>query len=1001
MFANLNKVLVQLNAAQHQAVDSLEGPVMVIAGPGTGKTQVLAARIANILAKTDTNPQAILALTFTESAATTMRERLFTLIGAAAYRVRIQTFHSFCDEIIRAHPEYFEFGLEAEPLSDLELIEFLRKFFNNAKLKYLRTARSSFHYLYAAKQALQNIKREGLFPDEFAKLVEQESKFDQSKLTKNQLKTAAKRLGKLEELSQLYQAYQDFLNTHNRYDYEDMILQVVRVFKKNPELLAEYQEQLLYFLVDEYQDANSAQNKVLDLLAEFWGEAANVFVVGDPNQTIYRFQGANLENVLGFMTRYPSVSVIILEVGYRCSQEIYEAAAHALSLQEIKATKFPEVFSVLKRPLQALQNLPDSLQLVETSTDTAEKVWLSEKLKELLSQKVAPENIAILVKKNREASEWAGFLANQNIPYSLERDENILEAEIIRQLLTLMQVILALQAGEEAYSLYEVLLYEWSRLKSLKVLQLARLAKNEGKSLAESLELAPSEVEGLLKDDDELKVYYQQLVDLAAADFNSPFIAWFPLLLEKTGVRDWLLSSQESQPIQLVNALYQEIKTINLHEKNLKLARFLDIITAFEEQKIEISKRVLLGSEAGVTISTTHGAKGKEWEYVFLPNQIDKHWGNARSPVNLPLPAGVLRFQAETKADKNEDDRRLFYVGLTRAKQAVFLSFAKQNEAEKKTQVASMFASELMKQGLELTNEKCTIENAELNLVQQKTLLPRVSGKDMGEFRSWLSGIVREFKLSPTALNTYLRDPQEFFFNSLLKLPRAKTAPLIFGTAIHVALEYLYRQASQLGAWPDLKLAQAVFQTALERQILPVNELAARLNQGQEILAAYYQALPSQDFTQLKSLEYNFGVASRPVVLDDIYLTGKVDRIDWLDKQKKTIRLVDYKTGHKKSVNEIEGKTATSQKDMSERELNLPESLRGPYKRQLVFYQLLSELDKTFVGKVEQTQLDFVETTVDGKAGHINFTITSEEVNDLKNLIKVVMQEIRNLEFLN
>ena len=117
-------------------------------------------------------------------------------------------------------------------------------------------------------------------------------------------------------------------------------------------------------------------------------------------------------------------------------------------------------------------------------------------------------------------------------------------------------------------------------------------------------------------------------------------------------------------------------------------------------------------------------------------------------------------------------------MGLTRAKQAVFLSFAKQNEAEKKTQVASMFASELMKQGLELTNEKCTIENAELNLVQQKTLLPRVSGKDMGEFRSWLSGIVREFKLSPTALNTYLRDPQEFFFNSLLKLPRAKTAPL-------------------------------------------------------------------------------------------------------------------------------------------------------------------------------------------------------------------------------
>jgi len=526
----------------------------------------------------------------------------------------------------------------------------------------------------------------------------------------------------------------------------------------------------------------------------------------------------------------------------------------------------------------------------------------------------------------------------------------------------------------------------------VEVLQLARQAKQEKKSLAELLEALP--------DKSTIKTYYLKLVDLAAADLNLPFITWFPLMLDKTGVRDWLLSFQEARPIQLVNALYQEIKTINLKQKNLKLARFLEIIATLTEQKIGIFKRVLLGTESGVMISTTHGAKGKEWEYVFLPNQVDKHWGNARSPVNLPLPEGLLRFQAETKADKNEDDRRLFYVGLTRAKLGVYLSFAKQNEAEKKTQVSSVFASELMEQGLELTNEKCTIENAELNLVQQKTLLPRVSGKDMGEFRSWLSGIVREFKLSPTALNTYLRDPQEFFFNSLLRLPRAKTPPLIFGTAIHSALEYLYRQGQKQGAWPSLKLVQEIFKSSLEREVLEANDLISRLTQGQEVLTGLYENLSAKDFAVTKSLEYNFGINSRPVVLDaDIYLTGKVDRIDWLDKDKKTIRLVDYKTGRKKSANEIEGKTATSQKDMSERELQLPESLRGPYKRQLVFYQLLSELDKSFLGKVEQTQLDFVET--EGKSGQINFNISKAEVEELKQVIRQVMREIRNLEFLN
>lgn len=324
----------RLNPAQRQAVELVEGPVMVIAGPGTGKTQVLTVRIAQILKTTDTSPSSILALTFTESAALNMRQRLLQFIGEAAYRVRIETFHAFCDDVIRTHPEYFSVRLDSQPLGDIEKFQIMEELLDTLPLSAVRTVGSPYHYLSSIQKKISDLKREGVTPAKYAALVEAEQElFAQEKdgLKKTALTKREKELAKMAELGVLFDAYQQQLLQRRRYDYDDMIRFVVEAFQAHEELLAEYQEKFLYFMVDEYQDTNASQNNVVRLLASYWGQQANVCVVGDPHQSIYRFQGASLENTLTFLDYYPQATVIFLDKGYRCPQPIYTAAAAVIA----------------------------------------------------------------------------------------------------------------------------------------------------------------------------------------------------------------------------------------------------------------------------------------------------------------------------------------------------------------------------------------------------------------------------------------------------------------------------------------------------------------------------------------------------------------------------------------------------------------------------------------------------------------------------------------------
>ena len=402
---------MQLNLQQQLAVDTIEGPVIVVAGPGTGKTQVLALHIAHILSKTDTQPDAILALTYTDAAAKNMRQRLISTIGSAAYRVRIQTFHSFCDEVIKDYPEYFPLQPAAQILSDLEKIKIWRHLLKTLDLHELRTPASAFHYLKDIAKNITDLKKEGLSPSDFKKLLAKLEVTGPPKALHYGGWT--KWLAKMRELQLIYDHYQKQLAKKNFYDYEDMIMMVLQAFSSHNDLLLNYQENILYFLVDEYQDTNSAQNKVVNLLATYWGEVANLFVVGDPWQTIYRFQGASLENVLEFTQKYPSARKIVLEHGYRCSQNIYDGVAKLINKPALKS---------------ASKTMGPKIKLVTTPDSTIEAIFVAEEIKKLLQQGEKAADIAILYKQHQDANAVKETLTAWGIKFDLSKGRNLLDS---------------------------------------------------------------------------------------------------------------------------------------------------------------------------------------------------------------------------------------------------------------------------------------------------------------------------------------------------------------------------------------------------------------------------------------------------------------------------------------------------------------------------------------------------------------------------------------------
>ena len=454
------EILDMLNPKQRIAVDTIEGPVMVIAGPGSGKTQLLAARIGNILTTTDTNAENILCLTFTDAAAVEMRDRLKTLIGPTAHKIHIFTFHSFCNHVIQEN--YSLFGKQdLQAVSDLEQFEIIRAVLDKIDV-YSPLKKGSNPYQEEGKIAnlIQTMKKEGWTPEDINTAIDKYiadlplrdeyiyqrkyKEFQKGDVKENKVQEEKRKMEKLSAAAALLPLYKEEMKKLNRFDFADMILWVIAEFKKNPDLVQRYQEQYHYFLIDEFQDTNGAQNEIVQLLSSYW-EAPNVFIVGDDDQSIFEFQGARIKNTRDFYEEnLQHIKVVCLEENYRSAQTILDASNVLIKNNQNRLINTLEALNLTKDSIARNKDYAKNKlkpTLLNFEDKNQEDVYIVQQIKELHAKGIAYSDIAILYTKHKQGVNIMDLLVKDNIPINTKKKINILEHPLIQKIKLLLEYV--------------------------------------------------------------------------------------------------------------------------------------------------------------------------------------------------------------------------------------------------------------------------------------------------------------------------------------------------------------------------------------------------------------------------------------------------------------------------------------------------------------------------------------------------------------------------------
>ncbi|HTY39766.1 MAG TPA: ATP-dependent DNA helicase [Candidatus Paceibacterota bacterium] len=979
----------KLNPAQRKAVDTIEGPVMVIAGPGTGKTEILTLRIANIRRLTDTPPEAILALTFTESGAAAMRKRLARLMGPDAYHVRITTFHGFCNDIIKTYPEDFPNIIGSVNITDVDQLGIIQTLIDETELDKLRPANRPYMFVKAVLGAVNDLKRENIRPDDFVKLLKAErrafeatddlyhNKGPHAGKMKSKYEAELRRLEKNDELARLYAAYEETLRARHLYDYNDMILEVARALdSKKGSLLRTLQESYLYILVDEHQDTNKAQNHIVERIASAW-EDPNVFLVGDEHQAIYRFQGASRENFHYFKTRWPRLTLVNLTDNYRSTQQILNAA-HTLSPNALKARAGHKEAPV---------------ELWGLSAPEVEQYFIATKIKELIEGGLAAEETAVLYRDNKDAFPIARMLERVGVPYTIESDQDILEDEDVKKLIALLKAVQ--HYGDPAY-LVPVLHIDFFDLPPLDVYKILAASghRDEAGRRVNPYDIIRSEP-WLAKLGLEAPTRFLALAEhLAAwkrAARNRPVTDAFEAIVRESGFLTHVLGRPAvHEKLAKLHSLFDQAKALLESKKDASLEHFFDYLDLIAAHDVNIKPLRLRPSPGRVRLMTAHRSKGQEFDVVLIAGATDSKWGPRAHTDQLKLPRAVYalldKVERDIEGNENDDDERnLFYVALTRGRKQVLVTYAERNP-EGREEIPCRFLKQIeahldnaSEKALAAVEESFT-ENRALEFAEPAAA--QKSAKD----KAYLNDLFREQGLSVTALNNYLECPWRYFYTSLLRIPEAPKMPLLFGSAVDNAIK-LFFDARTRGEQPDKEYLVKRFEEALRRQAMSEKDFEAQRARGAKALAGWF------DFWHMRWLPRvisKYRVEGIELNTDPstgsgqaVKILGELDKVEFLGDGNE-VNVVDYKTGKPKSRNALMGLTKDA-------DLN--------YFRQLTFYNLL--LDKEGKYRMISAELDFIEPNERGKYIKEAFTITPTQTAELEAQIRQVANEILGLTFWN
>lgn len=1001
----------KLNPKQQQAVNQIEGAVMVIAGPGTGKTQILAHRIARILEETDSAAHNVLCLTYTEAGTIAMRQRLVSLIGSEGHRVAIHTFHSFCNKVIQENLEYFNYR-DLEPITELEKIELLTSIAielpEDHPLKKMkgnvRQVVSSFSALFdwMKSENIQpawvddqiKLQKEAILESDEYRYKRAYKEFKKGDLKQNQVDAAFKKLDDLFAAAQLYPTYCDKLDQAKRYDYADMILWAIELFSANESVLRNYQETYHYILVDEYQDTSGSQNAVLRALINYW-DNPNVFVVGDDDQSIYKFQGAEVKNVLDFLTDYSDhITPIVLDFNYRSTQKILNVSK---AIIENNTERLINHIPNLQKNLQAQREDLDNdtpVRIAQFDHPVHEAIWIHQEIKDLIDLGADSSEIAILYAKHKHADVIGKILHEEKVPVFYKRAENVLESSPVKQILSVIQFLVmeARQSFSGGTDLFEILHYPGVGIKPIQIAQLSRYAGNpENRDLT---------LRGLISDREELsklsfltedKVTHiykvsEELENLISrSTVQSTYQTIFDIVefLKLNG--EAFKSSEYGFNLECISGFLDFVEA----ESNKGLTSLEELLTKvnlLKSHHIRIPKDRIVYDEKGVQLITAHSSKGLEFKHVFVLQCAQNAWEKERS-FNYSFNWKLIS-ESNKSDDGIEEKRRLFYVAMTRAEQSLTLSYSTTNGNDKEIS-RSQFIDEIENHpDVELIQPAIGSQVSADRLAQllSKPRAHEIKLLDQAALDSFLAN----YKLSASHLNQYIECPTAFYFKYVLRVPARKNVYMSFGIAIHKALELAISKREDPEVF-NPKTIGKIYTNQLEKHkaVYSDQEFKDFQSLGQNILAEFFEARKAE-WTSANIVKTELSVDQ--VEVNGVPIKGKLDLVEIDDM---SARVVDFKTG--------DPKNAKSKMKPPKPVATIHDSINaqygGSYWRQIMFYALLMNHDKTSVIRMRSGSMDFVEPAEDQTFINYEVFINQEGLDTITQMVEWAYEQITTKQF--
>ena len=866
LFKNLNKEQVQ--AVTHKA-----GPLLIIAGAGTGKTTVLTNRVAWLIEQGLAKPEEILALTFTEKAAKEMDNRILEILPMGMLDFTATTFHSFCQNLLKEYGIHAGISPDFKLLTESQQILFIKQNLNQFKLNIYKPVSSPDKFISALIKLFSRAKDEIVSIDDYEKL----SKKYLDKSMKNpedlELKEQAE---EIHEQATAYQKYEELKDKNGYFDFGDLIVKTLQLLNSRPSILSKIQNRYKYIFVDEFQDTNYAQAQIAYLIAD---KNHNITVVGDDDQSIYKFRGAAISNMMEFVKHYPNAKVITLIHNYRSSKQILDASYKIIinnnpERLEIKEKVDKKLISDIKGVEPTFWHFSDGYNEVE---EIVKRIIIEVETK---NKKFG--DFAILIRANSHADDFIALMKDNGIPYHFVGSRGLYDREEIRELRSYLKVLFN---PDDNLALFHVAWANQYKIDKILLRRLTNIAKQKSISLFEISE----HIDNYIEDNNNDKNSINKIINLIKRHLSlSNSYSTSKILVDyihKSGMYELFqnIESYKQQEIfENIRIFFSKIAEFERVSDDKTIFSFVDYLNLIVEVGDNPGVFEADKFEDAVNIMTVHASKGLEFDTVFMPNLVDGRFpsGTRKDPIELPeefikesLPGGNVHIQEE---------RRLFYVAMTRAKNQLFLCASDRYSNNKEDKKISRFIGEAVGDKV----KDLIKHDRKIDLLEEKTV-DRKLNKQKKE--------TNEIILSPSNLETFDECPKKFEYGYLFKLSGETTISISFGNSIHNTLRDYYRILIN-----DKKIKSDQIEKIYKNNWQPEGysnkiDMDNNYKKGVKIITNYIKSDKIDPIDVEKNFDYKVG---------NCKLTGRIDRINKTDDG---LEIIDYKTGdgRKKTISEL------------------------------------------------------------------------------------------------